>query len=384
LESVEYESVRVARLYRQIGRNVNFTPSGEHAPYEYKLLDDSLGVLLFNPAGYNHFERRRGGRVPLQARVDYDVYDWRIVRDEFRVPDYILPATHRLALGNLKVNQAPGPDGRTSGGIVLETGPSGDPTQHALTSHFLLIDVETGARVFEKAADGRVLVRVDKSVGNVTISDLDNDDSNGLQGRLYFPDSTTATVNLGGRTLRALYMANDEWSVQAMKAAALYRTTYARPAAAQYYVGGSAAAFFGSSLPNENAAVSRTRIYFPVIDTGRKVSVGEILYRDTANNLQIIESQDFVITASPADPLGLPYIDIREVAPDAASFDYATYGYAVRNVRGASLVVRVLWNPNRFTLGSDQAQNLRRLDEWGRGWRRTVTETYLQRGDNIR
>lgn len=308
--------------------------------------------------------------MPLQARVDYDVYDWRIIRDEFRVSDLTVPATHRLALGNLKVGGNGGPDGRPLTGIFLEAnGETSDPR----SDHFVLVDTETGGLVYEKDTSGRLLVRVDKSLGLVTFNDSDNNAANGLTGQLRLPDGTTQSVEMSGRNLRALYMANDEWSVQALKSAAIYRVTYARPAPAQYYVGGTNGALGGGA----------TRVYFPVPDTGRKVSIGEIFYRDSNNNIQIIESQDFVIGASPADPIGLPYIDIKEVAPDAVSFDF-TYGYAVRNIRGASIVVRVLWNPQRFALSGDNAQNMRRLDEWGRGWRRTVTETYLQRGDAIR
>ena len=65
-------------------------------------------------------------------------------------------------------------------------------------------------------------------------------------------------------------------------------------------------------------------------------------------------------------------------------FDQAgsAYGYAVRRVKGASVAVRVLWNPAVFQLGTDAAENLERFEVWSRNWRRTTTETFLQRGEN--
>ena len=60
----------------------------------------------------------------------------------------------------------------------------------------------------------------------------------------------------------------------------------------------------------------------------------------------------------------------------------SAYGFAVRRVKGASVAVRVLWNPATFTLSSDLADNLSKFERWGREWRRTTVETFLQRGEN--
>jgi len=92
-----------------------------------------------------------------------------------------------------------------------------------------------------------------------------------------------------------------------------------------------------------------------------------------------MNDQSFVIQTAPADPSGLAYIDIRSVNPNASAFDTATYGYAVNGVKGASITVRVLWNPTKLEFTTDSAQNLTNLEIWGRSWRNTVEETYSRR-----
>ena len=60
----------------------------------------------------------------------------------------------------------------------------------------------------------------------------------------------------------------------------------------------------------------------------------------------------------------------------------SAYGFAVRRVKGASVAIRVLWNPSFFSLTGDSATNMQNLERWGRDWRRTTVETFLQRGEN--
>ena len=99
----------------------------------------------------------------------------------------------------------------------------------------------------------------------------------------------------------------------------------------------------------------------------------------THPTVQSMENQSFVVQTLPADPTGLAYIDIRSINPDAQSLDTATYGFAVSGVRGASITVRVLWNPTNLGFTDDSAQNLTRLEIWGREWRQTVSETFSRR-----
>ncbi len=364
----EFESIRVARAFELVAA---FTPN---EPYEYRLLDAQLGVILCNPAGYNFQEVRPGRRLPLVAKANYDVFDWRIIRDEFRVAS-TLPLQQKLQLNNLKVKLGQSVDGRRYYGLDCEVlpGPTPAPTDpqepprrdpNKERRDFILLDLETGG-VYTMDSFG-----IDKSTGLISYRDTDTG-SPGLQMQLNLPGPPAPPVQVDatGRAVRALYQANGEWAVQVMKAPSLFTITYSAPGVAQYYVGASSV-----------AGGSPTRIYFPVIDLGRTVVIGEIWYQDGGGAVHSLKDQDFVIQNSPADPLG-PYIDITSIDPTAVAFNY-NLGYAVRRVKGASVAVRVLWNPNSFSLGADPQDNNVRFARWTQTWKRTLVETFLAKGEN--
>ncbi len=376
LGSVEGESLRVQRFYLQVPA-INTWSTDD--VYECKVLTPELGVILFHPNAHVATVPRPDGSEPLSARVDYDVFDWRVIREEFRFA-YGLSAQHRLALGGLKVRGLQGPDGRQLVGIQNLEGPSAtaalSATGNDRADHLVLMDLDTGG-VFLEQESGQpsntalAIVRVDKTSGLVTLRDVDNDPSNGTTVHLRLPDGTVLTnVQIDNRAIRALYMTRNEYAVQVLKSPSLYTSSLARPGYAQYYVGNSSA--LGGLA---------TRIYFPASDAGRKVSFGEIVYRVAGGDYPAsIVSQDFVIRPPSGDPLGLPYIDIREVVPDAARIDVREYGYGARDVKGASVAVRTLWNPDFFRLSNDGAANVGRIDRWMRGYRRSTNETYLEQG----
>jgi len=368
LLSVDFDSIRVARAFTEIGQTTTFDDGLNGRPlnpYEYKILDTRLGVLLFNPASYNLSTPTPTGRRPLRAKVDYDVYDWRILHEDFRVGDG-LPFQYQLAVPSLKVGTQTGPDGRANGGIVgIESGGTND----AKSDNLVLVDVETGGILYERF-NGSELVQVDKSRGIVNLLDSDSGRT-GLQGEVHFPDNTDAEIDLTGRTIRALYMSRQEWAVQFLKGASQYSIAYAKPTTSEFYIGGSAP--FGGVT---------SRIYFSPSDAGRKVNIGELRYIDTSSNLRVADGQDFVISFRTGDPTGLPSIDIKkDLDGTFQSFDFS-HGTPARQVKGASLTVRVTWNPDAFTLVN--GENIDRLEKWGRGTRHSSTDTYLQRGDNIR
>lgn len=402
LVSIELNSVRVARMYKQIPLASAFSDGTSIAhtdPYEFKILSPDLGVLLFNPIGYNVTEPREGGgSAPMVAKVDYDVLDWRVIREEFRVPD-ATPLQVRLALGNLKVGGQTDVDGTPFAGLGFKV-PDGAGGS-VFAQDFVLMDPATGGvYLYDQTnpADPtppagpqndspvdptKSSYTVNKSIGIVRFNDYDRDSTNGLQLRLLMPGAASpVTVNADGRTVRALYMAHGEWSVQAMKASEQYFSTFARPLTAQFYAGG-AGAFFGQGTPaGENVAASATRIYFPLSDIGRRVSIDEVWYRRSGDpQRRLMESQTFVIQGPNAtDPFDA-FIDIRAVDSNAANLDFSA-GYAARGVKGSSIAVRVLWNPAILKLTPNSAENFINLEKWGQNWRRTVTETFLQRGEN--
>lgn len=83
---VDWFSETVATTFLNIGLN-NFGPN----PYEFKIVDPYRGLIALNP-----LSTRFVGR----ARVDYQVMDWRILRETRQLP-FSLPADTRLTFANL-------------------------------------------------------------------------------------------------------------------------------------------------------------------------------------------------------------------------------------------------------------------------------------------
>ncbi len=367
--SAELESIRVARQYEPI-----LTPDTFSDPYQYKLLDQSLGLILFSDQAYNTYELRNGRRVPLEAHVNYDVYDWRVMRDEFRVPDGQVPQV-KLELGNWKILGHRDVDNTVYQGLSPFI-PDGKSSSKR--SDMIFMDMETGGIILPKSAtrlSGGTpleLIHVDKSVGIATFYDADNDPNNGLTGEIVYPGSTLASdINLTGRSIRAMYESNGEWMTQVSMAPVQFNVSQTPdPTVSEYYVGGT-----------QVGAGSATRVYFPLSSAGQRVTIDQIWYTDPTNPtpLQSMNDQSFLIQTKPADSTGLAYIDIHSVNPNASAFDTTTYGYAVSGVKGASITVRVLWNPTKFEFTTDPAQNLSNLEVWARSWRSTVAETYSRR-----
>lgn len=403
--SVEVDSIRVAPQYQFKGtlatgkwtsratlpqtdpeyRASDFTPID---PFEMKVVDNALGTLLFSPAGREGAATRPGGaNEPLVARVDYDVLDWRIIREDFRMTS---GPTFTLALQGLKVGSQNGPDGRANGNIWGVSSNSYDPSPTA-RDNVVIIDLTTGYEVQRYRTNNKdgdrvladenlnngddILVSIDKSRGAVTIIDADRKPENGTQVLLIPPAGPTIAATAEGRPFRVLYRARNEWAVQILKSASQYTFVNSFDVGAgQCYIGGT----------NSGDGTQNYRIYFPRSDANRKVTIDTIAYRIPGNDAQLLEGQDFVIhPASALDPVNLPYVDITEVLPSNAVFDAAPnfepqFGQPVKGVKGASVAVRVLWNPDSFNLVEDQATNISRLNLWGRGWRRSTTETFLR------
>ena len=262
-------------------------------------------------------------------------------------------------------------DPKPSGSLLTDTSIA-EPT-HA--DNLVIVDLDSGGIVMERRSGDPIgttnpLIKVNKSSGLVTFVDSDNNAANGTTAQIRLPDASILTTGLENRALRALYRTKNSFAVQVLKAPSEYSVSAtATLGAAQYYVGGSDAYYnagAGTGAP--------TRIYFPRMDVGRKVTVGRINYFDGARGNQAF-GQDFIIRQS-NDAVGLPFIDLRDFDTNASTFDYSS-GNPVSEVRGASLAVRVSWNPDFFHLGPDPIVNLSELEIWGRSYRRTTNETFL-------
>lgn len=380
LQTVVASTIRVQRSFNRVAKNAAFVVGD---PYQYKLLNEYLGVILVAPEAHAvTIVRSNGVREALQVRFNYDVYDWRVLKEDFRA-SATSPFTYQVAVRSLKVASEPGPDGRPNGSLVFEgTPPAGytdiSATQSSLSDNFILVDLATGGVICESVigSPAQRLVSIDKSLGLLTLTTSDSS-LPGLRGQIQLADgSVMNSVPLEGRAIRVLYRTKSEYSVQLLKAPSQFSTTQdaANIFYDQYYVGGTGPV--GGAL---------TRIYFSRSNNGRKVNLGQINYlRAGATTPSTIMAQDFLIAfPRDADPTGLPCVDIREVDPSAVQFEW-TSGSAVRDVKGASVAMRVLWNPETFGLGSNASTNLQSLEQWGRNWRRNTNETFIQRGEVVR
>jgi type II secretory pathway pseudopilin PulG len=398
LGSVDPNTLAVQRAYYQVAKNATF--SGVDA-FEYKLLDTNIGVLLFNPLANSTYLYKPSGREPLMARVNYDVYDWRVLKDDFRLGRSTGAQQFKLSVGNLKVAGMVGLDGRNETNIsILESAPA-DPAysntsaaDEAKANNFVLIDKDTGGVVMERlpsdplppTPSGNALVVVNKSSGVVTFRDTDGNPANGTNGKVLLPDGTVMDVVLENRALRALYRVRNEFSVQVQKPASHFEGSNSLAmGVAQYYVGG---------LRSDQTVLGR--IYFAPANTGMNVSFGEVNVfmrkRNTSNQpvLRQFSGVSGRVQSALPGQIG-PYVDLAAMVEDA---NWEVVGYpantdvdpraAIRDVAGASIRVRVLWNPDTFTMSSDPQVNLTRLNTWGQGYRRNTNETFLERTEIAR
>lgn len=395
--SAEFGSVRVSRVYRELPLATPFTGD----PYEYKILgaastggagvDYCMGTLLVNPAAFEAtFRTERGQRIPLQANVDYTVLDWRIIRDEFRVPR-VNDGNVKLTLNSIKPRSGLGKDGRPNPGLGIAS-PSLLPPEPNKTEDMVVVDLESGGLIMGNAENDpnapgypqnpTSAWQADKSNGVLQFRDIDGNAANGLSANIVFPtgdplnpwSAPVLVPDISGRNVRTLYMGIGEWSAQPFKAARNYRISFALRAnglgPGECLVGGTPDA---SGVPQGNPS----RIYFPLNDLGQRVLIGEIWYT-TATGPRSFDEQEWPVTGiENVRGTDLAYLDIT--TRGGTVFDYAN-NYAVRRVRGASVKVRVLWNPSTFLLSTDDVANYNSLEEWMRNWRRTEIEGFRPGG----
>jgi len=399
LVNVEVNSLRIARLFRETALASAWDPNEQ---FTYQVVNPLIGEVMFNPALYGKYEERAGTtRQPYVARIDYDVRDWRILHEDFRISTSSpagLPKVLKLAIPSLRTNSVKGPDG-ISAPTHAATPPSPwypnqgmediycyNNTQYAGANttdadNILVIDVATGAQILE-TYNGQKTMRIDKSNGYITLFDVDNDDTNGLSQMVGTYGGTVLT-NVTGRVLRVYYMGREEWAVQIARNPDHYDFTYLAPGAGQYYVGGSGA-LNGSA----------TRVYFPAMDANRKVAIGKIRYmwNDGGTPREAtLNGAEFQIRYRQGDSITqpLPSIDLLDINPNALNIVQDTASvesraYSVSDVRGVSVLAKVFFNNGAFNLGANITTNLNTgFGNWAKEWSVTTKETYLHRGDAI-
>lgn len=210
-------------------------------PYTYYLADPILGVIAFNPTAYGKYEHTSRGLQPVRARIDYRIYDPRIIREDRVIPQpsegvdeipiklalrFILDAGKPEVIGDGDPTDNPdeptfeglmrGYNGRPTLGISL-----GDGASLMVDTSMLIIDLATGLRV--------------------SLVDVDIDYSSGV---VYLPkraelveygNNVVTEVPLAGRHLRFFYRADGDWSIQCHKAYATYLRDWSSAAEPDYY-----------------------------------------------------------------------------------------------------------------------------------------------------
>ena len=388
----EYGSCRVQRTFQEIPLEMAFDTAN---PYQFKMGTGQLGLIVVNPSAYNYKVRSfNGDIVPLEAKADYTVFDWRILHDDFRVPNpggltFSSPSI-RLAIQGLMPRDSNSPDGlrfiRQEGGVNVGGLGMRTPSINltAEVQDFLLQDVESGQIILgNEPGNANSGYTVDKSYGIVTFTDVTpgTPTIDAYLATEVTPGTWVATgapVTLNGRTVRAYYMSRSQIAVQMHKAATNYRhsgISVAGLRAGEFYVGASQLDISATPIGQSD------RIYFPLSDAGHRVVVGEIWFNRNGV-VDVIRDQEFSIDGVET-LLGVPhaYMNIRaktQNAPaDVISFDYSRNGYAVLKVKGASVKVRVLWNPDSFQVSTDNADNYNKLETWMRSYRKVETEGFI-------
>ncbi|MBS1723528.1 MAG: hypothetical protein JSS66_11305 [Armatimonadetes bacterium] len=403
----EGESVRVQRIYDEIPLAQTFDPND---PYQYKVIGSgtvgtgpdtrgyALGTLLCNPVGFGTRVRSQAGvSEALEAKVDYSVFDWRILKDEFRVPvpetvgGALLPKQVKLTAGSIKPRGTEEPDQLAYHGMGLST-----PTLVALpstdTDDIIVEDTDTGAIILgniEKNPDSAWTV--DRSIGQIVFRDVDGNAANGLSAWFQYPTGDpnnpwaprVLVPDISARNIKVMYMARGEWSVQPFKAARQYRVSR--------YIGanglGPGECFIGGSPDSGGNPVGQPfRLYFSPYDLGQKVNAGEVWLTTGAGPFALYDQEFQISGIENIAGRDLAFADIRDKAPAGSIFD-GSQGYVARRVRGASLKVRVMWNPTNFRLeGSSVANyldtNYNNLEFWMRSWGRVETEGLQIGGKN--
>ncbi len=318
-------------------------------PYEYKMLSPSvldssgrpfatMGALVFNPTGRDYTENTSNGRVPLTARIDYDVLDWHIIREDRPMPGSS-PYNVQLALkgvkriGDFEVNQ------EKYTGVWRSSDASAQ-------QDLVVVNLTSGAVIPQTSVGG------------------DNYTVDFKQGIVRFSDSFGASNSSGA--FRILYKAHGDWALAVQKATASYRRRLnAALGYNEFYLGGG--------TDGGNA----TRLYLPISEAGFTVSVRELWYTDTAGKLKRVANETYRINQNRLqfEDLGggpLSWIDLKEKHPDAAAWPLSEPVVPAFGVQGVSLRSRLIWNDGASV--EQSAGNTARVR-----WRKVDLDTFLTR-----
>jgi prepilin-type N-terminal cleavage/methylation domain-containing protein len=264
---VDWFSETVALTFLNIGAN-DFSDN----PYEFKILDFYRGLIALNP-----LSRRFIG----SAKVDYQVMDWKILRETRQLP-FTLPADTRLTFANLHEI---------------------DPTYPGI----LILDATTGAVIFDERLNPPC-----NPANRVVI---------GKDGVLTFNYPSDA-----GRRVKIFYRPSKDYPLSIQKAATTYRLS-ANPSISwrEYQIA-------------INPLTGKWCLYFPPCEKGKVVLI-DYWFGDP-NNPQKVVGEWGTITRVPETGAGIN--DQDQAFDYIVELKHQPLVGVIRVV-GASLKVRVAW-----------------------------------------
>ena len=343
IEEIDDNSDSCARGFMAVE---DFDSLGD-SPYEFYVADTILGIIAFNPKGRGTYEYTARGVRPIEARIDYRIYDSRIIREDKVIPPPKGSATTtpiKLALrfimnaGDPSVyddgDPTDNPGEPTFEGLMRK-----DITQPASTSNImvstsiLIIDLATGLRVDPDA----FINNIDYKAGIVTLPSLAHlVDWEGTPVDLNKPPAADPPpVQLIGRHLRFFYRADGDWSVQCQKAYAIYSRDWGDGPLDYYHY---------RVEPDANTAGEFTdRLFFAPCERDKSVSVNYTYKTSDGTEHRVVGASRKVsdttlsITNSDGDVVKLNYIDLEP--PEGGRISQN----ANISVIGTSFRARVIW-----------------------------------------
>jgi len=333
------DSDTVSRAFQRVA----FPPVWSQDPYEFATLPRAasvanfanMGALIFNPLGRDYIERSAFGNQPLTAKIDYNVLDWRIIREDRPMPG-TAPYQVRLTLNRIKQV------GDYESDQSVYTGLWRDPGAPRVA--LLVYNLSTGQEVPPSE------YTIDYRDGVVTFSDA------------------FGAAN-GSGTFRFFYKAQGDWALQVQKAVSSYRRAPGMTANlgfGEYYLGGGV------------SGGDATKLYLPLTEAGKTITLREAWYYvgpgaavKQANLTFRVNGSRSAFQTLAGRPL--TWIDLRDIDGRATSWALDQPLQPAVGVQGISFKSRVLWSTGS-TVTQTSTGNIARTR-----WHKTDLDTFLTR-----
>jgi hypothetical protein len=316
-------------------------PFSNSDPYQYRVLNPVLGVIGFNPLAAM-IRTQGGGSRGVIAKIDYDVDDWHILRDD-RVVPFAPPYTVKLTVNGIQPIGDVDEYQETYTGLMRDYPDRGMNIGSLVNVDVLVMDLETG-----RVLDSRTLQNEDRQdvlAASATFNDL-NGTINYTDGSIRFRDfvqwlraDSGAPDNpepIAGRRIRVFYRTQQNWGVQLTKAFPSY----------------SRELVLNNLGYREFMLGSEGYLYFPVQDHDHAVLV-DYTWRHLVDGEEILrtETGEYQQISSPDEPLSPQNRAGSGAAPDLwwIQLDAAKRRDAVPNsihvlrVRGVTVRARAIW-----------------------------------------